>query len=376
MMKGGFFVVRTRCFGLSGIVIFVLSCFLLVGSGCSKEKEAATASEGTPEFAVTVKVSPVVRTDIKSTIHAVGMLKAVNQAKVSAKVPGKVERLCCEVGKTVPAGAPLLRLEKIDFQLAVNQAEAALQMAEANYTKAKTDWERVQELLEKGIASEQQYDLAKSAFDVAEATVNQAKAELALARDRLENAEVTTLFGGVVTDRFIDLGERISPGQPLFEIAQISSMELETGVSDTRFSEIRLGQPAVISVDGYPDMTFNGKIERIQPAIDPMTRTFKVTIKMENPKGLLKPGMLARADIEVGLHPDSLVIPKAASIEEEGKYYVASVKDGKVDRCEVALGYQDGEKVEVLSGLSEGDQVVTEGAYGLAQGAAVRVSGE
>jgi len=129
-------------------------------------------------------------------------------------------------------------------------------------------------------------------------------------------------------------------------------------------------------VDGYPESEFEGTIQKIQPAIDPVTRTFKVTLAMANPEGLLKPGMFARAQIEVGRHLGTLVIPKAASLEEEGKYYVVAVTEGRVNRVEITTGFLDGDKVEVLSGLSEGDQVVIEGAYGLAHGAAVRVSGD
>jgi membrane fusion protein (multidrug efflux system) len=306
----------------------------------------------------------------------VGTVQAINQAKVSSKISGKVEKVMCDVGDKVSGGCCLVQLEKTDLILNVRQAEAALQMAEANYAKSKTDWERAKELLEQGISSQQQYDLAKSSFDVADASVRQAEADRDLASNQLADAEVTTLFGGSVINRFVDLGERVTPGQPLFEVADISRVEVEVGVSDTRFSETQIGQDAKISIDGYPGVEFTGKIIRIQPSIDPATRTFRVTIGVANPKELLKPGMLARAEIEVGLHPDALIIPKSASIEEEGKYFAIAVRNGKVERLEITTGFRDGEKVEALSGLLEGDQVVIEGAYGLAQGAAVRVSGE
>jgi membrane fusion protein (multidrug efflux system) len=269
----------------------------------------------------------------------------------------------------------VLKIEKDDFILAVRQVEAALQMAEANFSKAKTDWERAQELLQQGISSQQQYDLAKSAFEVAEATVTKSKVDLELAQNQLLNADVTTLVGGSVINRFVDLGERVSPGQPLFEVAEIKQVEVEAGVSDKRFSETGLGQTAIVTVDGYPGAVFTGTVVKIQPAIDPMTRTFQATIRIDNPQELLKPGMLARAEIEVGLHQNALVIPKSASLEEEGKYYVVAVMNGKVDRREIIPGFLDGEKLEALSGVSEGDQVVIEGAYGLAQGAIVKVSG-
>jgi len=362
---------------VAGFFFLVFAGVSFLFSGCSKKRDTvAAASETAPEFAVSVKVAPVVRSDIRSIIRAVGTVQALNQAKVSSKIAGKVEKVMFDVGDRVAGGSCLVQLEKTDMILTVRQAEAALQMAEANFAKAKTDWERAQELLAQGISSQQQYDLAKSSFEVADASVTQAVADLDLARNQLADANVTTLFGGSVIDRFVDLGERVSPGQPLFEVADISRVEVEVGVSDTRFSETRLGQDATISIDGYPNMEFGGKIIRIQPAIDPATRTFRVTIGVANPEEVLKPGMLARAEIEVGLHSDALIIPKSASIEEEGKYFVVAVRNGKVDRLEITSGFRDGEKVEILSGLREGDQVVVEGAYGLAQGAAVRVIGE
>ena len=356
------------------ILALFITCLLC---SCSKSPdESADAAGDDLRFAVSVKVAPIVRTGIKSTIHAVGTVRALNQAKISAKVPGKVEKIFAEEGDKVEAGQKLLELEKTDFMLTVRQADAAVSMAEANFSKAKAEWARAQELFEKGISSQQQYDLAQSAYEIAEASVKQARADLGLARNQLTNANVTTLFGGTVTHRYLDVGERVNPGQPLFEIAEINPVEIEIGVSDRRFSELKLELPVTITVDGYPDESFAGVVKKIQPAIDPMTRTFKVTVRVPNPDELLKPGMFARAEIEIDYHPDALVMPRAALLEEEGKYYAVAVRDNIAKRLEITLGFRDGDKIEVLSGLAEGDQVVLEGAYALAEGAPVQIAGE
>ena len=363
----------------SGLLVssLFLLCVLFQQSSCSKsDEQVADASGGRAEFSVSVKVAPVVRSGIRSTIHSVGTVKALNQAKISAKIPGKIEHISAEEGDIVEAGQTLAKLEKTDLVLTVGQAEAALSMAEASFSKAKAEWARAQELFERGISSQQQYDLAKSGFEVAEASVKQAKADLGLARYQLDNAAVTTLFGGTVIRRYADIGERVSPGQPLFEVAQINPVEVEIGVSDKRFSELKLGQSVSIVVDGYPDREFGGTVKQIQPRIDPATRTFKVTVGVSNPDQLLKPGMFARAEMEIGYHPDSLVMPRAALLEEEGRYFVVAVRNKQAHRAEITLGFQDGDSIEVLSGLSEGEQLVLEGGYALAQGAAVRVSGE
>jgi RND family efflux transporter MFP subunit len=352
-------------------------CPLLCLSACSKGGDTPeAASEATAEFAVTVKVAPIVRTGIKATIYSVGTVHASNNASISAKLPGKVEKILAEEGDRVKAGQTLLILEKTDLILTVRQATAALSMAEAGFAKAQLGWNRAQELLQQGIASQEQYDTARADYDIAEARVKQAKADLELARYHLDNTNVTNLFGGVVTRKFVDIGERVSPGQPLFEVAEIQPVEVEIGVSDRRFSELRVGQPVTISVDGYPDRKFTGEVTKIQPAIDPATRTFKVTVRVANPEELLKPGMFARAEIEIGYHPDALVMPKSAVLEEEGRYYAVAVRDGRVHRTDVTLGYRDGERIEVLGGLAEGEQVVLEGAYALGQGVPVRIAGE
>jgi RND family efflux transporter MFP subunit len=303
-------------------------------------------------------------------------VRALNQAKISAKIPGKVERILVEEGDRVEADQRLLQLDKTDYMLTVRQADAAVNVAEANFSKATAEWSRAQELLEKGISSQQQYDLAKSAFEIAEASVKQARADLGLARNQLNNTDVTTLFGGTVIHRYVDIGERVSPNQPLFEVAEIDPVEVEIGVSDKRFSELALDQPVTIVVDGYPERSFTGVVKKIQPAIDSMTRTFKVTVEVANPQELLKPGMFARAEIEIGYHPDALVMPRAATLEEEGHYYAVAIREDKAHRTEITLGFRDGDRVEVLSGLSEGEQVVVEGAYALAEGAPVYVSEE
>jgi len=354
-----------------------LLCALALVSGCSKNTDKATDDAvSDSDFAVSVKVAPVVRSGIRSTIHAVGTVKAINQAKISAKIPGKIEKILVDEGDSVSAGHTLLSLEKTELILTVRQAKAAVGMAEANFSKATTAWERAQELLEKGIASKEQYDFAKSAFEVAEASVTQAKADFGLAQHQLENAAVTTLFGGTVIQKHVDIGERVAPGQPLFEVAQIDPVEIEAGVSDRRFSELKPGQPSAIMVDGYPRLSFTGEVKKIQPIIDPTTRTFKVTIGVANPEELLKPGMFARVEIEIDYHPDALVMPKAATLEEEGKYFAVAVRNDRAHRAEIVLGFRDGDMIEVLSGLSEGDQVVLEGAYALAQDAPLQISGE
>jgi membrane fusion protein (multidrug efflux system) len=360
-------------------------CLLLfiVSTGCSGNADtpADAAEQGSgidaaADYTVSVKVGPVERAGIKSTIHAVGTVAAINQAKVSAKIPGKVERIFVEEGDRVKAGQTLLCLEKIDMLLTVRQAQAAVSMAEANYSKAETEWLRAQELMETGITSQQQFDLAKSSFDIATASIEQAEADLGLTRNQLDAAEVTALLGGTVIHRFVDLGERVNPGQPLFEVAEIDPIEIEIGVSDKRFSELKVGQAAPVSVDGYPNMEFDGEVKKIQPTINPMTRTFKVTVGVANPEELLKPGMFARADIQIDYHDNTLVMHRAALLEEEGKYYAVAVRDGRAYRAEISPGYRDGDFIEVLDGLVEGDQVVLEGAYALAQDAPVQIAGE
>lgn len=349
----------------------------LLLAACSKRDEKlARASQSSSEFAVSVKTAPVVRRGIKSTIRVVGAVKAPNQATISAKIPGKLERILADVGDRVEAGQTLVQIERTDLELTVRQAEAAVAVAEANFYQAKTEWERCQELCDKGIASRQQYDLAKSAFDVAEASVKQAKADLGLAKHQLENADVTTLFGGVVTHKYVNIGERVSPGQPLLKVAQIDPVEVTIGVSDKRFSELKLGQPVIVRVDGYPGEEFVGTVTKIQPAVDPTTRTFTVTAEVANSDERLKPGMFARAEIEVGYRENALVMPKAATLEEEGRYFAVAVKNDRARRTAIELGYQDGDLIEIVSGLSEGELVVLEGAYALAEGAPVQVSGE
>ncbi|GAB4347871.1 MAG: efflux RND transporter periplasmic adaptor subunit [Candidatus Abyssubacteria bacterium] len=359
-----------------GLIVAVLLSAVLFGACADDGEKVANASQSKPAYVVTVKAAPVVREGIRSTIHAVGTVNAIKQAKISAKVPGKVERIFVSEGDKVRAGQVLLELEKTDFELAVRQAEAALSMAEANYSKASLDWTRSQELLERGIASQQQYDLARSAYEIAQASVKQAEADLGLAQNQLANATVTTLFAGEVTHKYVDIGERIQPGQPLFEVADITPVEIEVGIGDKRFCDIKLGQSADIKIDGYPDREFKGVVKKIQPAIDPFTRTFKVTLGVENPEELLKPGMFARTVIEVDYHPDALVIPKSALLEEEGEYLAVVVNDNKAHRVGIQPGFIEGEKVEILSGLAEGDLVVMEGAYGLGEGALVNVAEE
>ncbi len=189
-------------------------------------------------------------------------------------------------------------------------------------------------------------------------------------------AEVKSPMAGVVVKTFLDMGAVVSPQTPIAQVVSTGRVKAVVNVVEKDIGKVRRGQPAVVRVDAY-NQDFPGTVTNISPVENPQNRSVEVEITVPNPGGKLKPGMYARSEIRAGKH-DGLAIPVSSVNRREDKSYVMVVGSDAAHEREITLGQDLGELIEVTSGLKEGEQVVTAGAYGLKDGdkVVVKASGQ
>jgi len=309
-------------------------------------------------------------------------------------------------------------------------AEAGVRQAQAGYDKAKKDLERAESLFKQGAIAEQQVDAAQAALQVAAATLDSAKQQLSLVREgprteevevarsqvrqaeealrlakagqaqvEMRRAEVKTAqaavgqaratldyalqqlsktsikspIDGVVYVRKAEPGE-VAGAFPMMMIADLRSLYFEASVSELQVAGLSPGDRVSVSVDGLPRRRFEGRIEKVVPVATPGTRNFMVRIQVDNPSGLLRPGMFARGEAVVARHPNAVVVPSQAVITQAGETRVFVAENGRARLRRVKLGAINSDVTEIESGVRPGEQVVVIGQQALRHNDAIRVT--
>ncbi len=338
---------------------------LLLALGCGEEEVAQGAQRGgwggREAAAIPVKGEKVTRGDMNAYIETYSRLEAERRVSVLARTTGLLEELAAEEGDQVRQGQVMIRLNKDELSLNLRQAEQAFADASTNYDRIKT-------LYERSMVSQSEYDTAHLRLDNAKISLEEAQLNLAY-------ADVTAPIAGVVTQRLVEVGDLVRGNQEVFVVADLHPLLVKIFAPEQRMYQLHPGQEATIAVEALPDTSFRGRIRMISPEVDPASGTVKVTLEVAS-AGVLKPGMFATVRIITERRPQTLIVPKKALILETDEDDVFLIEDSKVRRVSVELGFVEGDQVEIVSGLKEGDQVVTIGHEGLKDGAAVRLAGE
>ena len=402
------------------LALALLFCILFI-AGCD-DKGSANSKQPSPKREVAV--APARKGNLAEILSLTGTLMAAQEVKITSKIPGRVDRVLVEEGTPIKAGDVLIKLERKELKLAVDQAEAAvatakaclakvlagtrkekidqaeaaLAQAEANVDICKITFERMGNLLKDRSISQAKYDEAKARYevsmaqykcaqahlemaktgatrediDIARTQVRQAKAALASARRQFQNATITSPITGVVVHKNVEPGEVVSPpmmpGKPLLDVVDMSCLKTIVNISENRVKTVRLGQEAIITLDGFPGETFPGKVSRISPVVNTQSRTFKAEIMIKNPDNRLKPGMFARVKLILAKRTDIVKMPLEAVTEgEEGKAVFLEV-NGTAKLRPITLGISDGVYVEVTSGVNAGENIIVKGNLGLEDG--------
>ncbi len=379
------------------------SCELIVMVGlgmtifvsCSKPDRSKGADPTTmPERSVSVARAEI--RAITRTISATGSLAAQEESTLSAKVPGRLERLEVDIGSVLRQGDLVAQIEPRDYELGLQEAAAALaqartalglplagdndqieldrvtavRQAEAVLEEASKNRERVNRLSASGIASQSEVDTVEAAYTVAAmrrelaleeargrmATVAQRRAEFDLARKRLADASVRAPFDGAVQARPATIGEYVAVGAPIVRLVKNDPLRLRLEVPERECILVRTGQVVRLLVEGDTNL-YTGLITRLSPALDEQTRTLRVEGDVPR-QGSLRPGLFARARITVTEAEQALTVPGDAILTFAGLEKVITVEEGRAVEKTVSTGRRGPDWVEVVSGLRAGEIVV------------------
>lgn len=336
----------------------ILALILLITFfvGCSKKND--TTNNNT-DAAIPVDVTLVKKSGIQRDIDLVGTLAAWKEANLGAQTTARIEKIYVDEGSRVKEGDLLFEMD--DTQLA---------QAKIQYQVSKDNYERLKPLYETGSISQSQYDQVKAAYETAEKTYNLL----------LTNTQFRAPFSGVITSKRLNDGEvfLLAPGgagaPTIVSLMQINPLKLILNVSEVNLRDVKLNQSVDVTTQVYPYEIFKGTVTRINPAISPSSRTFEVEVKIANPNERLKPGMFVRAKIKIGI-TDGIIIQRSAALKQLGSsaYYGFIVKDNTAKRVDLTLGKELNDKVEITSGLSDGDYLVTRGQGLLKDGNKVEI---
>ena len=330
-------------------ILRLLPLFLGVGMFISCGQKEDTTQE---TAAVKVTTATAQLQDVEQLSSYTANVKADVINQITPAIPGRIEKIHVEVGTHVKKG-----------QLLVQMESHSLQQQTVQLVNLQRDYQRYEELLKVGGIAQQQVDQMKTQIDVLESAI----------RNIEENTKLKSPIDGIITNRNYDNGD-VYTAQPILTVQQLSPLKAIINVSESNFTDIKLGMPVDIVLDVYGDELFTGKVTLIYPTIDATTHTFGVEVTINNPNLRVRPGMYARVSMNFG-NKKSIIVPDLAVSKQAGSNdkYVFSVIDGVAKYNKVELGQRLGDKYEILSGLNDGDVVVTAGQSRLIEGSKVEI---
>jgi RND family efflux transporter MFP subunit len=356
------------------IAIYIMGVVLAAASlaGCSKKSGSEEGGAGSESGSINAEVTltKVTRGDIRQTAAISGTVAALpNQdVRVSALVPGRILELKAAEGDAVQAGQLIARLDPRPYQDQLAQAESAAQQAKANLENAQLSRKRNEDLLQRGIASRKDFEDARTQETIASALVRQSEVAVELVHLQLGRTQIHSPLNGRVVKRFVSVGEQVdgTAAQPIAEVASLAEVEFLANVSSNYLARLRIGETLEIESDAAAGKPLTGKVAAISPAVDPSTNLGMVRIRIANANALLRLGMYLSAQITIEDHENALIVP-AESIyrDEKGQPHVYRVENDVATALDVTVGIQTKDRVELLSGVNEGDTIVLAGGYGL-----------
>jgi multidrug efflux pump subunit AcrA (membrane-fusion protein) len=400
-----------------------------VGAGltaCNRSNgqgNSASASASPTPAAIQISTTSAVMRQLPRFFEANGNLAPNQQADVAAETSGKVAAVGVDLGSSVRRGQMIVKLDDADFRIRVQQAQAQLDQAKATQRQneakiglrpgqkfnpenvpevagarsalelAEKNLRRYEKLVETGDISRSAYDQQKSQRDQlaeqyqalihqaqqnyaavanAQAAVDAAATQLALAKRNLGYTVVVSPMPGYVSERPADVGEYVSPQQKVATVVNLNPLRVRIDIPEQAISQIHTGESVSVSVAAYPDRNFAGRVARVSPNVTTTSRTLTVEADVENPKAELKPGQFATVRILLPQTEPAVLVPQRALRTISGATYVFVIKSGHAEQRLVQSGQAEGDLVELKSGVAADEMVATSNVDQLSDGAAVR----
>ena len=379
------------------LFLFALGCSVVDNNRNPRPKQDRTQgwtkkttgpTKDLAEEAVSVKAVYVVRKPISRYLIANTSLEPIREITVYAKVNALVEDLLVEEGDLVKNDQLLAKLDDKEIRneynqarIAVSQSRLTLEQAEIRSRLSRANYKRSEDLVTQKLISPQEHDQAALTNETDSLAVTLSFQERDAAVSRMEAAQlqldytaIRSSINGVVTERLIDIGDRVNLNEALFVVQDFHKLWARIFIPEKEISQVRIGQQAKLKMQAYPEKFFRGSIKMISPIVDSDSGTIKVTLEVETRQNRLRPGMFGTVYITTETHPLAIVVPVQSIVRErdENRVFVVG-KDNRVKKRKVEIGFREDNEVEISSGLSEGETVVTVGQEGLNDGYLVSI---
>ena len=307
-----------------------------------------------------------------------GEVRARHETDLAFRVGGKLVARHVDVGAIVKRGTELARLDAQDAQLAVDAARSQLAAAEAEHSLARSELERYQRLYKQNFVSEAVLDARQTTFDATKAKLEQARAQVATARNQSGYTTLTADADGVITAVSAEHGQVVAAGQPVVRLARPEEKEVVINVPESRLAELRDARQILVSLWTQPEHVYTGELREISPTADPVTRTFTVKVSVPRADAAMRLGMTANVLLDGSGDTKVVTLPLSALDQSAGvpSVWVVDPETRKTAPRPVAIGAYREDGVTVRTGLSAGEVVVAAGVHKLVAGEVVRLAPE
>lgn len=332
--------------------IYYIAAAALTLAACGKN-DSDTAAEQLDEELPLVTIDVAHSMDVPQSKSYTANIEAENVNNIAPSTPNRIKTIAVDAGDRVVKGQTLVTLDRAN----IDQLRINLEQIEREYKRAV-------QLLEIGGGTQQAVDQLKAQLDAARSQYD----------NLLENTVLTSPITGVVTARNYDPGD-MTGNLPVLTVGQLSPVvKVLIGISENDMNLVKKGMPVSIALDAFPGETFEGTVNRIYPTVDTSTRTFMAEVRISNPGERIKPGMFARVSFDMG-SKHNVVVPDRAVVKQtgSGNKYVYVYSNGRVSYKKVELGQRLGDSYELISGINDGDTVVTAGQTRLADNIPVEI---
>ena len=355
----------------------------LFNGGCSKQNEAGKAENAPVAVVKGVTLETVKSSATPDLLDVVGSVRARTSAIISTRIPGSISVLRVREGDRVKKGQILIQLDAQENQATaagatagIDEARRGLDEAFSRKKLADATFDRYQNLFKEQAVTRQEFDVKQTEKDIAAQAVARAESRLKQAQEgaKASNAmsdytRIVAPISGVIASKQADLGATVFPGQPLMTIEDEGSYQLELALPESEAAKVKPGSPLQITLDSI-GKSFSAKISEIVPTADPASRTFVAKITLTQ-KGL-KSGMFGRGSISLGTSTNGITVPKKAVVERGALTSVWTLDKENIARMRIVkVGRQTGERMEILSGITDGDRIIANGVEKVTEGSKV-----
>jgi membrane fusion protein (multidrug efflux system) len=355
--------------GSAVVMAILLGVAVTANLGCNKQEQKAVK-----ERAVNVRVWTAENRQLRPFVESIGTLNPYDMVTVSSELDGILKSIHVDEGSSVTRGQLIAEIKETDYQLAVEQAAAALKQAEAALANAKLEHQRKESLFKEELVTKQQFDDIVARLALAQGDVERAGAGLDMAKEKLTKTKIFAPMAGSVKEKKVTAGDYVRNGTFMVSIIRTDLLKLSFSVSEKDVGSLREGQDVSFVVDAFPGREFRGQVKTIYPSLEEKTRSLQVEAVVANTERNLKPGLFARVTLYTGPARGTIVAPITALLYDNSTTKLFVVEGDRARERKVRIGRKYGEFMEIVEGLKEKEIVVTVGQNNLMEGVLVNVA--